>query len=163
MAVIDKTIFRPGWEALDQPIYDRQVYPAGALCERLTFFQHPVGAFDGAKSYVDTNMELASSLPKGKEFLVQGISIAMPDADDESRMNLYWKGVVVLILGSKVYVRRPLIAFAETNQISVEKAPLLIVSELNFALEIDWPVPFAVSKPVRVCADLIGMTYRRAY
>ncbi len=152
---------RPDWEAVDQPIYDRQVYPSGDVCSKLEFFQYPVGAFDGAKTFVDTNMVFGSVLPKMQEFLVQGIAIAMPDADDEARMRLYWGGVVTLILGCKVYTRRPLIAFAENNTISLEKAPLLITSQTNFVLNIEWPTPVVLIRGVRVCADLVGLMYRR--
>lgn len=62
-----------GKEALNQPLYDYQSYAAGGQTQ-LNFFQVPVG--QSGKTIEDTNMDLAGSLPQGKNFLVQAIEVA---------------------------------------------------------------------------------------
>lgn len=62
-----------GKEAIFQPLYDYQAY-AQAGQTSLSFFQVPQG--QSSKTIADTNMELAGTLPNGKEFLVQAIEVA---------------------------------------------------------------------------------------
>lgn len=62
-----------GKEAIYQPLYDYQTYLAAGQTS-LNFFQIPVG--QSGKTIADTNMDLAGSLPQGKEFLLQAIEIA---------------------------------------------------------------------------------------
>ena len=75
---------RPGeTEVVRQRLYDFQVYPtAGAT--QFTFFALPIGqgitssngaVVGSAKTYADTNMELAGSLPRPKSFLMESIEI----------------------------------------------------------------------------------------
>lgn len=64
---------RPGQiEAIRQPLYDLQAYPAAGATS-LTFFAVPNG--QSSKTLSDTNMETAGSLPNPKRFLVLGISL----------------------------------------------------------------------------------------
>jgi hypothetical protein len=61
----------PTMEAISQPLYSYQAYPAlGASV--LTFFQTPA---TGAITAEDTNMQLAAQLPAPQKFLIQGIGI----------------------------------------------------------------------------------------
>ncbi len=70
-------------ESVRQSLYDFAVYPtAGA--NQITLFANPIGqgqtSSTGAvagtpKTYADTNMELASQLPRYKDFLLQSIEI----------------------------------------------------------------------------------------
>lgn len=59
-------------EGIYQPLYDYQAY-AQAGQTSLTFFQVPQG--QSSKTIADTNMELAGTLPQGKNFLVQAIEV----------------------------------------------------------------------------------------
>ena len=59
-------------EAVRQSLYDFQTY-ASAGQTQLIFFQVPQG--QGGKTKDDTNMELAGSLPRPKEFLIESIEI----------------------------------------------------------------------------------------
>ncbi len=71
-------------EAIWQPLYDYNIYPA-AGAQSLGFFQQPVaagitsalGATAGTpKTTSDTNMSLAGTLPSGMNFLATGIDVA---------------------------------------------------------------------------------------
>lgn len=59
-------------EAITQPLYSYQSYAAAGPTAPLQFFTFPVG---GTVTVEDTNMTLASQLPKPQKFLVQGIGI----------------------------------------------------------------------------------------
>jgi hypothetical protein len=65
-------VYRPGWEAIRQSLYDFQAY-AAAGSTLLTFFALPLG--QGGKTLSDTNMNLAGQLPSNVEFLLQSIEI----------------------------------------------------------------------------------------
>lgn len=74
LAVMDQyRAYIPGaTEVIWQPLYDYQTYAqAGQLS--LSFFQVPAG--NGAKSYADTNMQMAAQLPAGMNFLAVGIEV----------------------------------------------------------------------------------------
>ena len=55
-----------------QSLYDFQAYPAAGTTQ-LLFFQIPKG--QGGKTYFDTNIEVAGSLPQPKRHLTKGISV----------------------------------------------------------------------------------------
>lgn len=71
---------RLGWEAIRQSLYDSTAYPAAGIAQ-MTFFQVPVGQGTGfggaAKSYSDTNMQLAGQMPANQVYLVQSIEIML--------------------------------------------------------------------------------------
>lgn len=78
-------VVNPGQsEVIRQRLYDYQLY-ATAGVGQLSFFQQPVGAglttalggtVGQAKSYADTNMQLAGQLPSGMAFKVESIEVA---------------------------------------------------------------------------------------
>ena len=61
-------------EAVRQSLYDIQTYALAGQTQ-LIFFQVPQG--QGGKTRDDTNMEIAGSLPRPKEFLVESIEILL--------------------------------------------------------------------------------------
>lgn len=157
--------FRPNWEAVDQPLYDRQYMPtwdvAGGLVsglDRLTFFSTPIGA---NKTPAETNMDLPSCLPKGREFLVHKFRVTMDDATDVDKMYLFWNGYFEFIIGSKIYLRLPLLRLALEPYTLLESARILIVGEMNFAVELRWPTVVPITRGVRINVEIGGLTYRR--
>lgn len=101
-------------EAVRQSLYDFQTY-ASAGQTQLIFFQVPQG--QGGKTKDDTNMELAGSLPRPKEFLIESIEVYFfPGVDigqfgaqaesewsnDESAFGE--SGFLDLFIGSKSYL-----------------------------------------------------------
>jgi len=69
---------REGWESIRQTLYDSAAYPAAGVTQ-LSFFSTPVGQGTGfgggAKTFTDTNMDLAGQLPTNQEFLVTSVEI----------------------------------------------------------------------------------------
>lgn len=64
---------KPGQdEIIQSDLYDYQEYAAAGQTS-LVFFQVPVG--QAGKTYADTNLDIAGSLPTGKNFLVTGVAI----------------------------------------------------------------------------------------
>lgn len=70
-------------EVVRQRLYDTQIYPTGGQAQ-LTFFALPVGqgvtsavgaVAGSAKTYADTNMEVAGQLPRPKAYLAESIEI----------------------------------------------------------------------------------------
>lgn len=120
---------RPGeLEVVRQPLYDFQAYPAAGSTQ-LTFFAIPKG--QSSKTFADTNMETAGSLPNPKRFLVEGISVqffpgtvfpsqapAAPNID--AFVNDVWEvfsatAFLEFFIGSKAYLDAPLHAFPATT------------------------------------------------
>ncbi len=66
------SVNRPGWEAVQQSLYDFQAYAAAGQSQ-LGFFATPAGS--GGKTLSDTNMTLAGQLPKNQEFLIQSVEV----------------------------------------------------------------------------------------
>lgn len=103
-------------EMLRQSLYDFQAY-AQAGQTQLIFFQVPQG--QSGKTFGDTNMSIAGSLPAGQQFLVQSIEIKFypgsnpstgPVADaPEPFVNDTWlfakSGWLEFNVGSKNYLR----------------------------------------------------------
>lgn len=100
-------------EAITQPLYSYQSYPAAGTANPLTFFQsQPVGAI----TLEDTNMQLAGVLPSPQRFLIQGIAVDFLSGTSVARfgtegangnLNDYYavmkRGYLTLTIGSKVY------------------------------------------------------------
>lgn len=66
------SVNRPGWEAIQQSLYDYQAYAAAGHTQ-LGFFATPAG--QSSKTLTDTNMTLAGQLPKNQEFLIKSIEV----------------------------------------------------------------------------------------
>lgn len=101
-------------EAVRQSLYDFQTYAAAGQTE-LIFFQVPQG--QGGKTIDDTNMEIAGSLPRPKEQLIESIevyfypgpNIGQFGAQAESEfandvMAVAESGSLDLFIGSKSYL-----------------------------------------------------------
>lgn len=102
-------------EAITQPLYSYQAYPAVGSAQPLQFFQNvPVGAV----TLEDTNMQLPGQLPAPQSFLVQGIGVDYLPGTSVSRMgadsalgqitDLYAilrRGLITLTIGSKNYLQ----------------------------------------------------------
>lgn len=100
-------------EAITQPLYSYQAYPA-AGANTLVFFQNPVS---GTTTQEDTNMQLAGQLPAPQKFLVQGIGIdylpgsaasSLGAASANTPLNDVWavlkRGYLSFQIGSKDYL-----------------------------------------------------------
>lgn len=70
-------------EIVRQRLYDFQLYPAAGVAQ-LTFFANPPGqgvttavggVVGSAKTQWDTNIDMANTLPSGKEYLIESIEI----------------------------------------------------------------------------------------
>lgn len=125
-----KDMLRPGqfsvnsldkMEAITQPLYSYQAYPAAGT-PTLAFFQNQVG---GAVTDEDTNMQLQGQLPAPQKFLIQGIGIDYlpglaparlgPDAVTSQVNDIYAimrRGVFKLTIGSKDYSQFAPLKFA---------------------------------------------------
>lgn len=101
-------------EAITQPLYSYQSYPAAGSAQPLQFFQSvPVGAV----TQEDTNMQLAGQLPAPQSFLIQGIgvdylwgtaSVRFGAQSGNTPLNDFYaiakRGFLSLQIGSKVYL-----------------------------------------------------------
>lgn len=120
-------------EAVRQSLYDFQTY-ASAGQTQLLFFQVPQG--QGGKTRDDTNMEIAGSLPRPKEFLVEsievylypGVDIAQFGAQAESEFSndifeVGTSGFLDFFIGSKSYLTEaPLSRFPGKTRLYGESA-----------------------------------------
>lgn len=128
-----KDMLRPGayavndinkMEAITQPIYSYQAYPAAGSTS-LVFFQNPAS---GTVTREDTNMELAGQIPAPQKFLIQGIGIdyspglapvTLGAASANSQTNdmyaIMRRGLFNLIIGSKTYATFAPLKFAPTR------------------------------------------------
>lgn len=109
-------------EAITQPLFSYQAYPAGGSAAPLSFFQsQPVGAI----TQEDTNMQLAGQLPAPQKFLIQGIGVDFLSGNTASRfgaqsangnLNDFWavmkRGLFTLTIGSKNYLQFTTMLFA---------------------------------------------------
>lgn len=126
------SVQRPGYEAIRQSLYDFQTYAAAGQTS-LNFFQVPQG--QSSKTIADTNMEVAGSLPQGKQFLVTGISIdffpgVLPGthvttiAETEFTNDVYTlakSGSLDFFITSKSYLQEaPLAKFPSRNRLAVD-------------------------------------------
>lgn len=119
-------------EVIYQPIYDFQVYPAAGVTE-LAFYAVPQG--QAAKTFDDTNMELAAALPvpvnmaitdmqvwffPGTVVSATGAIVAANWNDSEAVLT---GGNLQLVIGSKEYlVDAPLMKFPPTSRLAGQAA-----------------------------------------
>lgn len=101
-------------EAITQPLYSYQAYPAAGTANPLVFFQsQPIGAITAE----DTNMQLAGQLPAPQKFLIQGIGVDYISGNAVSKfgaevgngnLNDFYavmrRGLLTLTIGSKNYL-----------------------------------------------------------
>ncbi len=113
--------------AIAQPLYDYQTKPAAS--SQMSFFQSPNG--QGTKTLVDTNMQLAGSLPQGNRFAITSIQVELYPLMDISGATLsefandiqlfYGTGVLDLSIGNKSFcTQAPLNKFPPVNHLSVQ-------------------------------------------
>lgn len=105
----------PGtYEAISQPLYHYQAYPAAGTANPLTFFAVPQ---TGTVTMEDSNMQLGGQLPAGQKFLIQGVSIDYLPGTAATRFGAqsanghvtdFWtvmrRGVLQLSIGQKIYL-----------------------------------------------------------
>ncbi len=102
-------------EAITQPLYSYQSYPAAGPTQPLQFFQSQAV---GAITAEDTNMQLAGQLPNPQSFLIQGIGVDYLPGTAAARFGaqsalgqlpdvfaILRRGVLVLTIGSKDYLQ----------------------------------------------------------
>lgn len=121
------------YEVIGSSLYDFTSYAAAGQTE-LNFFQTPQG--QGGKTFADTNMEAAGTLPAPKKFLVTAIEVnfwpgVTPGTFGAQAaaglINDVWtvakSGYVEFYIGSKNYVQEgPLGAFPAMNGLVVQAA-----------------------------------------
>jgi len=101
-------------EAITQPLFSYQAYPAVGTAGSLTFFQQQP---TGTVTEEDTNMQLAGQLPAPQKFLIQGISVDYISGNAVAKhgaqvangnLNDYYavmkRGLLKLQIGSKNYL-----------------------------------------------------------
>lgn len=100
-------------EAITQPLYSYQAYPAAGAAT-MVFFQNPAS---GVTTREDTNMELAGQLPAPQKFLIQGIGVDYLPGTSAARFGagsangqlndvyaILRRGFLTLTIGSKNYL-----------------------------------------------------------
>ena len=148
---------RAGAEGIRQSLYDHLLYPTAGIAQ-LNFFATPQGqgvatalgaAVGSNKTIADTNMELASQLPAGKNFLMTSIEVAFyaglsnvantytpavpavfaanAAAAVAAQINdvatFYQSGSLRLFIGSKAYLEEaPLVRFPPKTQFSLDSS-----------------------------------------
>lgn len=102
-------------EAITQPLYSYQQYPAVGSAQPLQFFQsQPIGTITAE----DTNMQLPGQLPAPQSFLIQGIGVDYLPGTATTRFGaqsalgqlsdvyaILRRGVLILTIGSKSYLQ----------------------------------------------------------
>lgn len=102
-------------EAITQPFYSYQSYPAAGSVNPLQFFQTTA---TGATTLEDTNMQLAGQLSAGQSFLIQGIGVDYLPGTAAARFGvesalgqlpdfyaIMRRGLLTLTIGSKPYLQ----------------------------------------------------------
>ncbi len=102
-------------EAITQPLYYYQSYPAAGPTQPLQFFQSQA---IGTITAEDTNMQLAGQLPNPQSFLIQGIGVDYLPGTAAARFGaqsalgqlsdvfaILRRGVLILTIGSKNYLQ----------------------------------------------------------
>lgn len=109
-------------EAITQPLFSYQAYPAAGPTAPLVFFQSQPS---GSISQEDTNMQLAGQLPAPQKFLIHGIGIDFLSGNNAARfgaesangnLNDFYavmkRGLFTLTIGSKNYLQFTTMLFA---------------------------------------------------
>lgn len=119
------------YEAVTYPLYDTADYTS-ATTTILTFFQTPNG--QGGKTYADTNMDTAGTIPSPNFYFVTGIEVQIipvitdlpsvgPIADAPSKwlndvyQMYYTKNFAKLEIGAKKYIVEPINKFPPTHRL----------------------------------------------
>lgn len=127
-------------EAIWNPLYDYQTKTAAATTTQ-RFFIEPIGGSSN-KTLVDTNMTLASQIPKGQAFEILGIEVdffpgeligqteaASLNEFAEDVYDFYKTGSLVLTIGSKDYVyQAPLMKFPPSHRLDTTFATATTVA-----------------------------------
>jgi hypothetical protein len=155
-------------DVIVEPRYDTVLYPA-AGSTLLTFFALPRGQGNTsfqtaggaaiAKTYADTNMDLAGQLPGGYYFHLLGFRI-MPswDITDADLHGTFNGGVFQFIIASKPYLTVPMRTVPQgngpsgsgasmnsngyptlANSYSIRLKPLDLEPTMNFQVTLSWP------------------------
>jgi hypothetical protein len=154
-------------DVIVEPRYDTALYPA-AGATLLTFFALPRGQGVSnfqtaggaiAKTYADTNMDLAGQLPGGYYFHLLGFRI-MPswDISDADMHGIFNGGVFQFIIASKPYLTVPMRTVPQgngpsgsgasmnsngyptlANSFSIRLKPLDLEPTMNFQVTLTWP------------------------
>jgi len=140
-AVAEGRVNLPGKvECIWQPLYDSIALPAAGAAS-LVFFQNPIG--QAGKTLADTNMELSGQIPKGQNFLVTGVEVALfpgevPDAAASNQFsndvyNFYKAGALIFRIGAKDFLRQaPLIKFPPVNRLAGQVATGIVASIVTY-------------------------------
>lgn len=182
-------------DVIVEPRYDTVVYPA-AGATLLTFFALPRGqgntAFQTAggtaiaKTYADTNMDLAGQLPGGYFFHLLGFRV-MPawHITDNDMHFVFNPAVFQFIIASKPYLTVPLRTVPQgngpsgsgssmnsngwptlANSYSIRTKPLDLEPTMNFQCTLTWPsgqltpsTTTTVGSPSAVGAGLAGIAF----
>jgi hypothetical protein len=155
-------------DVIIEPRYDTVLYPtAGSTL--LTFFALPRGQGNTsfqtaggtaiAKTYADTNMDLAGQLPGGYNFHLLGFRV-MPswDISDADLKGTFNGGVFQFIIASKPYLTVPIRTIPQgngpsgsgssvnsngyptlANTYSIRMKPLDLGPTMNFQVTLTWP------------------------
>lgn len=160
-------------DVIVQPLYDTVFIPTAGTTGPLTFFSLPKGqgvsvfATASAKTFSDTNLDLAGQLPAGYNFKVLGFSLMLDWAITVADLTLALNGAFFEFnVGSKNYMRIParllppgngptgtqvgtaaagsaLLAsngwpFIQ-NILSIARKPIDLAATQNFSATISWP------------------------
>jgi hypothetical protein len=155
-------------DVIVEPRYDTVLYPAAGATQ-LTFFALPrgqgntsfqtAGGTTIAKTYADTNMDLAGQLPGGYFFHLLGFRV-MPswDVTDADLKQIWNGGVFQFIIASKPYLTVPMRTIPQgngpagsgssinsngyptlANSYSIRLQPLDLEPTMNFQVTLTWP------------------------
>ena len=164
-----------------QSLYDTATIPAAGIAQ-LSFFQTPRGGAGGnftaaatAKSYGDTNLEVAGMLPTGYNFKILGFRLQPAHTltqQDATRWSVgawftFWMGSVPQLrmpadsipagTGPSGFFTQAVAANASLaahgwpeihNGYNIGRKPIDILQGVNFFATIDWPTATAVTSTV---------------
>lgn len=129
-------------EVIREPLYDTLNYAIAGQTS-LNFFAVPMGqgtsVFGGTKTYNDTNMDIAGSLPAGKDFLIESIELlflpggaitqegldpqAVTGSFADDVYTFCKQGALELFVSSKPYLHQaPLMKFPPAQRLCVDSA-----------------------------------------
>lgn len=134
----EKTPYHPNWETMWQPLYSRE--PITDL--RTEFFVHPVGMRD--RTLADTNIYIASRLPRPNEFLIQGLSL-WPDNLKEATQDDVSDSYLTLQIGARqYYIGNNVARFVPLDKMRcmIEfKTEMLVRTDMPFGVTVHFDVP----------------------
>ena len=157
---------RPGWESIDQPLWDSATMPVPASevdSTRIALFRIPIGGSDVGgimKTTADTNMVLSSQLPRHNEYLIDRITLLVPEGDEEDRMRFYWEGELMLAIGQKRYLTLPFMSLFGKSYEN-DRLPLLVPESMVFGVDVMFGRAPRIKRPLRFIVELGGILFRR--